>query len=387
MLASEPRLALTLAELPPLPRPDDKVQHREERRGVLVVIGGVSMCVGLTHGIALTLADELSSSAWWLIVVLIYAEAVLALISIAWLLHKDPGCVPRTDANCFPLPEAVASRIREGQTLKGLHNITEGDATFCTRCLVWRRALDGRSRRRGHHHCRVCQRCVRDFDHHCGVFGRCIAGTATSGNLPPFVLLILTGAAGWLTTLAALAAALGTKYGGGVASGVVVSLIVLPGAVWLLYAIVYKWCYGHCAAGTLLLWQGRRMRANQATTSGLSEAFDLFAGERATRPSNRRHSPRSTGAASAQACAKAPLTSCAVPPARSPPHTAARSLALPAPARAPVPHSLIHPAPWRPHARTIPSTRETTTPGTCDEDRKHWPSASMETSHQISIAS
>mmetsp|Transcript_25937 Transcript_25937/g.83788 ORF Transcript_25937/g.83788 Transcript_25937/m.83788 type:complete len:353 (-) Transcript_25937:51-1109(-) len=277
MLASEPRLALTLAELPPLPRPDDKVQHREERRGVLVVIGGVSMCVGLTHGIALTLADELSSSAWWLIVVLIYAEAVLALISIAWLLHKDPGCVPRTDANCFPLPEAVASRIRKGQTLMGLHNITEGDATFCTRCLVWRRALDGRSRRRGHHHCSVCQRCVRDFDHHCGVFGRCIAGTATSGNLPPFVLLILTGAAGWLTTLAALAAALGTKYGGGVASGVVVSLIVLPGAVWLLYAIVYKWCYGHCAAGTLLLWQGRRIRANQATTSGLSEAFDLFA--------------------------------------------------------------------------------------------------------------
>jgi hypothetical protein len=345
---------LTLADLPPLPKPDCEVQHREERRGVVIIIAGVGICVGLTHGIALTLADELSTSSWWVVFGLIYAEAVLALIAFAWLLHRDPGCVRRTEANCFPLPEAVASRLRKGQTLKDLPNITEGGDSFCTRCLVWRRAGDGRSRHRGHHHCRVCQRCVRDFDHHCGVFGRCIAGTATTGTFPPFVLLLVTGAAGWLTTLAALAAALGTKYSVGVAAGVVLSLLALPCAVWLLYVVLCKWCYGHCAAGTFLFWQGRRMRANQETTAGLAEAFDLFAGARSL---PIQPSPLSCPRLATCSCRRpAHQVQCRSPNHCLRAHAAAHSSA---PVRAPALHSRIHPSPWRPPARNLLTPQRT----------------------------
>jgi len=178
---SEP--PLTLADLPPLPTPDGETRTKEERRGVLLVFLAVSLCVGLTHGLSLSLADELSGIAWWLIFGLVYGEALAALGSLVWLLRADPGVVQRTESNCFPLPAVCESRIRKGDTvLLDLQNVVDGSDSFCTRCLVWRRAGHG-----AYHHCRVCQRCVRNFDHHCGIFGRCIAGSRCETHYSPTI--------------------------------------------------------------------------------------------------------------------------------------------------------------------------------------------------------
>jgi hypothetical protein len=144
----------------------------------------------------------------------IYAEAATAIICLIGLMWGDPGTVKRTPENCFPLPEVVAERLRNGRSLDGVGNVTEvrtslawprlrackaraarGHAgvrlaappaharplsahpsrrraaaaapsqdgrVFCIRCLVWR-PDDTET-----HHCATCQRCVVEFDHHCG---------------------------------------------------------------------------------------------------------------------------------------------------------------------------------------------------------------------------
>jgi len=254
-----------------------EVRSQEERRGILLVLAGVAICLGLTHGIALTVANQLSPFAWWFIFALIYAEAIVELICLAWLLGGDPGYVARSEANCFPLPAAVESRLRKGDITLDLNNIVQGDDTFCTRCLVWRRVSTRRSRRRLFHHCSICQRCVRDFDHHCGVFGRCIAGTATSGNMLPFVVLILNGAAGWITTVTAMGVGFGTTYGGAIGVAVVGGLLALPALLCLLNILVCRWALGVCFARTVINREGQRMQGINATSSELSEAFNVLA--------------------------------------------------------------------------------------------------------------
>jgi len=123
----------------------------------------------------------------------IYAEAATAIICLIGLMWGDPGTVKRTPENCFPLPEVVAERLRNGRSLDGVGNVTEDGRVFCIRCLVWR-PDDTET-----HHCATCQRCVVEFDHHCGVFGRCIAGDGCGGNMGYFKTLIMMGCLGCAT--------------------------------------------------------------------------------------------------------------------------------------------------------------------------------------------
>ena len=45
----------------------------------------------------------------------IYMEAATAIICLLGLMWGDPGTVKRTPENCFPLPEIVAERLRNGR--------------------------------------------------------------------------------------------------------------------------------------------------------------------------------------------------------------------------------------------------------------------------------
>ena len=174
--------------------------------------------VGFTHGVALR-AGRLPPGAWWAFLVAIYAEAAVALGCLGGLLLGDAGEVTRGDpAATAPRPAEVDARLRDGRPLDDLRNPEEPGTgrTYCVRCFVWRppRGASGAP-----HHCRVCQRCVVDFDHHCGVFGRCIAGPNPSepgflwrGNRRFFVAIIGTGQLAFLTTVAATVAGAAVSY-------------------------------------------------------------------------------------------------------------------------------------------------------------------------------
>jgi len=109
------------------------------------------------------------------------------------------------------MPMEVKARLELRQPLDDLSNFEESGRSFCVRCLVWRP--------KSAHHCRICQRCVVNFDHHCNIFGRCIAGKTLldprpqgqnygcSGNMMYFWGLLGTGSMGFLTSFVALAAA------------------------------------------------------------------------------------------------------------------------------------------------------------------------------------
>ncbi|CAK0889949.1 unnamed protein product [Prorocentrum cordatum] len=156
---------------------------------------------------------------------MVYVEAVAALVSLGGLLFCDPGTIRRSQDRCFPVPPAVAEKLRSGElaqeakSRRPRDNIVEGDRTYCIRCLVWRdRGEDpacssvGRCPGNicegvGFHHCSTCQRCVEDFDHHCMVFGRCIAGRGFSGNMGFFKTLIGAGYSGGPTCFLTLVGA------------------------------------------------------------------------------------------------------------------------------------------------------------------------------------
>lgn len=224
-----------LEDLPPLPPPKKCDMLLQSTGGTFYVSFQIFCLVGGTHGLALTilprfLGQMLTADQRFLYLTAIYTEAVIAVVCLLFILCGDPGVIPRTEENCFPLPAEVAEKIRRGESLESMENVDDGDRSFCVRCLVWRpkrqvpmlssrvaslprplqiffRQLPG-CKEGSCHHCRTCNRCVRYFDHHCGVFGRCIAGTCCSGNMPFFLLIIFMSFVGTGTTLACLATSL-----------------------------------------------------------------------------------------------------------------------------------------------------------------------------------
>lgn len=161
-----------------LPDPDYVTKQHQARCGVVTVLGLCAVFVGLTHAIALEVGN-LPKVAWWICLVAIYAETLLALSMLCAIVYMDPGVIQRSPETCFPLPSKVEDRIlgKEGSVpledniyaFKKSEGVgfDEPRHSFCVRCLVWRD--------RSAHHCRICGRCVSKFDHHCDFLGRCIA--------------------------------------------------------------------------------------------------------------------------------------------------------------------------------------------------------------------
>lgn len=196
-------------DLPTMPEP----AHRQLR---LQFAGGFAVVLGLTCAfVAVTLASvsfqpEFPPAARWLFIVLICCESVLAAGLFLAVQVCDPGVIHRSVEVCTDMPQEVMERLRLSRPFfDDLDNIVMGDRSFCVRCLVWR------SKGSKAHHCRVCQRCVVNFDHHCQVLGRCIAGKTPwmkgvgghalrySGNMLYFEGLICIGCLGWFTCSAA----------------------------------------------------------------------------------------------------------------------------------------------------------------------------------------
>lgn len=198
-----------LSSLPPMPQPNLRAQRVEALTGCGLVLGLASGFVIFLQ--FLYVCDDLPQATGPVLLVLAYFEAGIAILCLAGLMVADPGVVKRSVNVCFPLPEVVAERLKVDQPLADLSNIIDGERTYCVRCLVWRDpstrcgepcalADPIYPRTNGIHHCRICGRCVREFDHHCGFFGRCIAGHGfMRGNLRFFVGLIVMGVVGAIT--------------------------------------------------------------------------------------------------------------------------------------------------------------------------------------------
>ncbi|KOO23310.1 palmitoyltransferase zdhhc17 [Chrysochromulina tobinii] len=186
----QPNVEDDLAALPPLPEQDLCQMRAEASCGNSLVLFLIFLFVAPMQAYANTQANLTMLQRAWIFA--IYAEAATAIFCLLGLMWDDPGTIKRTAENCFPLPDIVAEKLANGQSLESVGNVTGEDGrVFCIRCLVWRPDDGGNT-----HHCSTCQRCVCEFDHHCGVFGRCIAGDGCGGNMGYFKTLILMGVLG-----------------------------------------------------------------------------------------------------------------------------------------------------------------------------------------------
>lgn len=196
-----------IASLPRLPEPDYCQMRAEATCGnslvlflIFIFVAPMQAFVNATEPDKITVMMRI-----WIFAV--YAEAAIAIFCLLGLMFGDPGTIKRTPENCLPQPDLVAEKLRNGQSLSNVGNITheDGGSVFCIRCLVWR-TNDGNT-----HHCSTCQRCVEDFDHHCGVFGRCIAGDGFGGNMGYFKTLILMGVLGCATCVSFMVLSTGSQ--------------------------------------------------------------------------------------------------------------------------------------------------------------------------------
>ena len=158
----QPNVEDDLAALPPLPEQDLCQMRAEASCGNSLVLFLIFLFVAPMQAYANTQANLTMVQRAWIFA--IYAEAATAIFCLLGLMWDDPGTIKRTAENCFPLPDIVAEKLANGQSLESVGNVTGEDGrVFCIRCLVWR-PDDGNT-----HHCSTCQRCVCAFDHHCGV--------------------------------------------------------------------------------------------------------------------------------------------------------------------------------------------------------------------------
>lgn len=195
-------------ELPPPPEPLHVKMRKEACRGCALVLFIIIVLVSIVHGTVYAGAQlRPGSESNWLLVWFIYIEAGVALYCLAELMWGDPGVITRSLENVVPVPPIVMEKLRAGESLSDLHNIVEGNASYCVRCCIWRRPTPGSTISTAHH-CSTCNCCVDHFDHHCGVFGRCIAGKlrwGQLGNLVHFYLIQATGVVAMLTALTSVA--------------------------------------------------------------------------------------------------------------------------------------------------------------------------------------
>ena len=197
-----------VADLPPLPTPNKPVMRSESSTGITVVLVSchsstpatdlssyslphcpdrptastsvhppcgkvlIGICVGIPNGVLhgqgwTWPADNEPWDGVAVGMLMLYVEAIIALVCLAGIVFGDPGVIKRSQERCFPIPEPVLHRLRSGQSLVGMDNFYEGSNVYCVRCCLWRSLPRKGFRDAEVHHCSICQRCVRDFDHQC----------------------------------------------------------------------------------------------------------------------------------------------------------------------------------------------------------------------------
>lgn len=209
--------------LPLLPSPRYRTQKKESSMGVALVLTIIVLLVSITH----IFSQKSGVRFWWIPVILIYFEAIIAIVCLCGILYTDPGTIQRSPDTCHPIPETVRELLKDPTwDPKSLRSNIVSDVdgrAYCVRCFVWRPTrlplsptdnapiendVSKQNKKIKNctspcaqfsgvstvHHCSICQRCVVDFDHHCSVFGRCIAAR----NMPYFYGIIGTGIASTL---------------------------------------------------------------------------------------------------------------------------------------------------------------------------------------------
>ena len=142
--------------LPPLPKPDYCAMRSEASCGNTLVCFLIFLFVAPMQAYFQS-PDAVITPMVRIWMFAIYAEAATAIFCLFGLMWGDPGTVKRTPENCYPMPDIVSERLRNGQTLSGVGNVHEDGRVFCIRCLVWRPDDSDV------HHCGTCQRCVEHF--------------------------------------------------------------------------------------------------------------------------------------------------------------------------------------------------------------------------------
>ena len=202
----------TLNDLPPLPTPDRQTMRSQAASGCTVVLMLIAVLAGLPHSVGNNYGGPWEHGNFRLRqlgLVALYIEAFFAILCLLGIMWGDPGVLKRSPETCFPLPQNIAEKLRQKQSLAGLENVYEGQHVFCVRCCIWRPDSSPPLYRDNTHHCSTCQRCVADFDHHCGVFGRCIAGKGWQGNMGYFKGILMMMFFGLITCIGTVAATAG----------------------------------------------------------------------------------------------------------------------------------------------------------------------------------
>ena len=110
--------------LPPLPDQDLCAMRGEASCGNFLVLFLIFLFVAPMQGYASQTTTPLTPlQRLWLGA--IYIEAITAITCLVGLMWGDPGTVKRSPSTCYPMPELVAERLRNGRTLDGVGNVHE----------------------------------------------------------------------------------------------------------------------------------------------------------------------------------------------------------------------------------------------------------------------